>query len=492
MAHPFRLYNTLTRKVEDFESIEPGKVSLYVCGMTVYDECHAGHARAMVWFDVVVRYLRHRGWEVRFVRNFTDVDDKIILRAAETGEDSIAYAQRYIDAFHRDAKDLGLLPPSVEPRVSTSIPDIIDLISKIVDNGHGYEAGGSVYFDVASDADYGKLSGQKVDELRGSADIGDKRAAPDFALWKCAKPGEPSWDSPWGKGRPGWHIECSAMARKELGDRIDIHGGGLDLVFPHHENEVAQSECGTGCKPFSTYWMHNGLLVMSTGAKMGKSEGNAFNIVDLLKLFPAEAIRLYYLQNHYRSPLPWDEHALPEALGMLARIYDAIEVADQMMGAEPAEQVAESLGADAIKVLELGRGLNKRVHEAMDDDFNSAMALGHVFELVRCINRMSNHKKASKRGGPVVAPALEALAHFGDAVGLFQMTTDGFQDDVKEKRLPAMGLSREAVEALLDDRHAARTAKDWAAADAIRDELVAKGIVVMDRPNGAIDWKIHI
>ena len=359
MAQPFQLYNTLSRSVEDFEPIEPGHIKLYVCGMTVYDHCHVGHARAMVVFDSFVRYLRHRGWKVTFVRNFTDVDDKIIVRAAEAGEDWQTYAERYIASFHSDAEGMVLLTPSEEPRVSACIDQIQALIGALIERGHAYAADGDVWFDVASDDAYGKLSNRKPDELENKDKGFGKRSPADFALWKGAKPGEPQWDSPWGPGRPGWHIECSAMAKTTLGDTIDIHGGGLDLVFPHHENEVAQSECGNG-KPYVRYWMHNGMLTMKSGQKMGKSLGNVHNVHIALQQFPAEALRLYYLQNQYRSPLPWGDDALPEALGMLSRLYEAREKAEAMGGSEKAEQLAAQLGDDAKTLYELGKGFTEK------------------------------------------------------------------------------------------------------------------------------------
>jgi cysteinyl-tRNA synthetase len=492
MAAPFRLYNTITRMVETFSPLEPGRILLYVCGVTVYDNAHVGHARAMVVFDVIVRYLRHRGWDVHYVRNFTDVDDKIINRAAELGEDPLALSRRYIDAFRRDSAALGLIPPTEEPMVSESIDTIVELIGMLVDRGHAYVSDGSVWFAVETDRAYGKLSGQKVEELR-SADVGSKRAPADFALWKAAKPGEPAWESPWGPGRPGWHIECSAMARSCLGDMIDIHGGGLDLVFPHHENEIAQAECGTGREPFARYWMHNGLLtMMKSGQKMGKSLGNVVDLVDLLKLYPAEALRLYYLQDHYRSPLPWNVAALPDALCKLARLYEAREVAEQMGGSEDPDAVVESLGRDAKTVLELGRAFEDRFHAAMDEDFNSAQALGHAFELARAINRFSAHKKARRRGGPVVAPALAGLTLLEQAFGLLTQDPAAFQEEVKVKCLADMDLSRDEVERLIADRSAARADKDWARADTIRDQLSTLGIVVMDRAGGEVEWKVRL
>ncbi|TNE85776.1 MAG: cysteine--tRNA ligase [Deltaproteobacteria bacterium] len=493
MPHDFRLYNTLTRKVETFAPLHEGKVGLYLCGNTVYSDAHIGHGRAMMVFDMVVRHLRARGWDVRFVRNFTDVDDKIIAAAAETGEDPLALSARFIDRYREDAAALGLVEPTVEPKVSTHIDAIIDMVSKLVERGHAYENEGTVWFSVESKADYGKLSGQKVDELR-SADVGSKRNAADFALWKGAKPGEPSWDSPWGPGRPGWHIECSAMSSKHLGEVFDIHGGGLDLVFPHHENEIAQSECAHGTEPMARYWMHNGLLTMPSGQKMGKSKGNAFGIRDLLAQYPAEALRLYYLQSHYRSPLPWDPATgaqMDESLAMLARLYEAREVAEAMGGEESAEEVAAALGDDARRVLELGQSFEERFLAAMDDDFNTAQALGVTFELARAINRFANHKKAKKRGAPVVAPALKGFQQLTSSMGLLGMSTQAFLDEVKAKRLQALGVERSEIEQLLVDRTQARADKDWARADAIRDELEAKSIVVMDRADG-VDWKIRL
>ena len=488
MASPFRLYSTLTHSVEPFESIEEGKIRLYVCGMTVYDHVHVGHARAMVVFDTFVRYLRHRGWDVHFVRNYTDVDDKIIERANTNGVDPLEWANRFIEHFSEDMAALGLMAPDEEPRVSTSMDTIQELIQTLIDRGHAYESDGSVWFSVRTYEAYGHLSGQQVDELRSADCVDGKKDPADFALWKAVKPEEPSWDSPWGPGRPGWHIECSAMAKSCLGDTIDIHGGGIDLVFPHHENEIAQSVCGNGAE-YARNWMHNGMLNMTGGQKMGKSLGNVINVRDALDDFPAETLRLYYLQNHYRSPLPWSAEALPDALAMLARLYEAREVAEAMGGQEPAEQVADSLGPDAQTVLKLGRAFDEKFYAAMDQDFGTACALGQLFELARAINRFSNHKKAKKRGGPVVGPALRAFETVHRALGIMGLTSDAFQNEVKAKRLTALGISREEIEQLLQDRTTARTNKDWARADAIRDELDDKGVVVMDRPDG-VDWRV--
>jgi cysteinyl-tRNA synthetase len=490
MSAPFRLHNTRTRKTEDFVPLEEGRVGLYVCGMTVYDRAHVGHARAMVVFDTFVRYLRFRGWQVKFVRNFTDVDDKIIRRAAQIGVDPARLAQDEIDAFHRDLDALGLMRPDEEPRVTASMADIIALIGTLVERGHAYETSGNVWFSVGTFDKYGQLSGQKVEELRSADAAEGKRDPADFALWKTAKPGEPAWESPWGPGRPGWHIECSAMAKRCLGETIDIHGGGMDLVFPHHENEVAQSECGNGQR-YANYWMHNGLLTMAEGQKMGKSLGNVVNIEDVLAQFPAEAARLYYLQNHYRSPLPWGPDALLEALGMLSRLYDARDVAESMGGEEDADRVADELGRDAKAVLELGRGFKAAFLAALDDDFNTAKGLGHLFTLARAINRFAGHKKAKKRGGPVVAPALEAFALVAEATDLMSTPTQAFIEEVKDKRLAVLGVSREDVERKLHERERLRAEKQWQEADAVRDDLLASGIQIMDGVQGS-RWRVRV
>jgi cysteinyl-tRNA synthetase len=497
---PFRLYNTLTKQTEPFEPLREGEVSLYVCGMTVYDHIHIGHGRAMVAFDAFVRYLRHRGWAVRFVRNFTDIDDKIIRRALASGEEPLALAQRYIDAFHEDTDALGLARPDVEPRVSTSMEAIIHMTEHLIERGHAYEAEGSVWFSVQSFPEYGKLSRQRVDELRSADEESGKRHPADFALWKACKPGEPTWPSPWGQGRPGWHIECSAMSREQLGEQIDIHGGGLDLVFPHHENEVAQSECASG-RTFSRYWMHNGLITMASGQKMGKSLGNVFNIREALSVFPAEALRLYLLQNHYRTALPWSETSLVEALSMLARLYEAKEVAAQLVSeagageaghiADTPAAAAQALGEDAAAALALAEGFEARLYASLDDDFNTAQALALAFELARALNRLAGHKKAKRKAGPIAALALRAFDRFSAALNLLGDTPRAFLEEVKRKRLSPLGLSVAAVEAMIAERAAARAAKDWAASDRLRDALDAQGISVMDTPTGA-EWRVKL
>jgi len=498
-AAPFRLYDTARRQVLPFEPLRDGEVSLYVCGVTVYDLSHVGHARAFVVFDAFVRWLRHRGWKVHFVRNFTDVDDKIIRRATERGEDPLALSKRFIDAFHQDVEALGLIVPDVEPTVSGSIGAIQSVIQTLVDRGHAYASEGSVWFDVNSDPEYGALSGRKLDDMQSSPEQeSGKRDPRDFALWKAARPDEPSWDSPWGPGRPGWHIECTAMIADTLGPTIDIHGGGLDLVFPHHENERAQGTCAHGA-PYARWWMHNGLITrvkrgeggeLVQDAKMGKSLGNVVNIRDVLVDYPAEALKLYYLQAHYRSPLPWTPSSLDDALANLARLYEARETARAMKGDEPIDDVVASLGEDAATLRALASSFVTRMTEALDDDFHTARATSAAYELARAVNRFANHKKAMKRGGPLGRLAAEALDHLA-VLGILQQDWATFDAEIKAKRLPARGVTPADIEALLTERTDARASKDWSRADTIRDRLVALGVVVMDRADG-VDWKLDL
>ncbi len=497
---PIRLYNTLSRQTEEVVPVDPGTLGIYVCGMTVYDHAHVGHARAMVVFDALVRWLRQAGWQVNFVRNFTDVDDKIIHRAAERGMGAVELAEHFIHDFHQDCADLQLEPPTHEPRVSTSMAHIVGMIEQLIASGHAYESGGCVWFKITSYAEYGALSGQEIGcmQASGEPDPACTKSDPrDFALWKAAKPGEPAWESPWGPGRPGWHIECSAMAREHLGVTIDIHGGGLDLVFPHHENELAQSTCANHA-PYARLWMHNGLLTMARrteeglvhDAKMGKSTGNVVRIRAALQAYPAEALKLFYLAAHYRSPLPWTEASLDEALSMLARLYEAREVGEAMGGEGDADAVAQELGEDAVDLLTLARAFPDRFTSALDDDFATSRAVALTFELARGINRLANLKPAKKRGGPVARVAVDALQAI-QGLGLLCQTSAAFQEEVKTKRLGALGIERSEVEQLLTDRTAARTAKDWSQADAIRARLDELGVVVMDHADG-VEWRLRL
>jgi len=492
MLPVIRVYNTLSRSVEVLEPRVPGRVGLYVCGITVYDYSHIGHARAMMAFDVIVRHLRHRGYVVDHVRNHTDVDDKVIARAAALGVSPIELSARFVDALEEDLVALGMVTPTVTPKVTDHIEDILDLIQALTQRGHAYRASnGDVYFAVETFPEYGRLSGKRVEELRAGERVAvdaAKRHPADFALWKAwtGEATEPHWSSPWGEGRPGWHIECSAMSRRHLGEQFDLHGGGIDLVFPHHENEIAQSECATGHRPMARYWLHNGHLTLDH-EKMSKSLGNILRIRDILEQVPAEALRLFYLETHYRSPLPYFSARLDEALKALDRVYTAKETVELAQGdADPA-----SLGEAAVEAHRLAVGFAAEFDAMMDDDFNSAGAVAALFDLVRAVNRFGNDKKARAKGGRVLAPAKAAFALCAEVLGVGGMAPQAFFDEVKVKRLRASGRSVEEVEARVAARAAARSAKDWAQADAIRVELDAQGIVVMDGIAGST-WRMRV
>lgn len=498
-----RVYNTLTRQQEDFAPAEPGHVRMYVCGMTVYAPCHIGHARAMISFDVVYRWLLEAGYRVTYVRNHTDVDDKIIARAAELGESPLDLSARFIARLDADLAALGLAEPTVAPKVSDHIPHIVAMTQALVDKGHAYASeSGDVWFAVESFQDYGKLSGRKLDDLRAGERVAvntEKRHPGDFALWKAAKDGEVSWDSPWGPGRPGWHIECSAMGVEHLGQTFDIHGGGIDLVFPHHENEIAQSECATGHGPFAKVWMHNGHLTLvddTTGEpiKMSKSLGNVINIGDLVQEVPREAIRILYMESHYRRPLPFSRSRLADCLQAAERVYLAKQVLEAMaerpVAATP-EELARDLGDDAVTLLEAVRGFEQAFASAMNDDFNTSRALAELFELVRATNRYANHKKWWKRSAALAQEALACFALAGRVLGVGDRTSAAFFDDLTAKLLTQAGLTAAEVQAKVDARNAARAAKDWAAADALRDELDALGVVIMDGAQGT-NWRMKV
>ncbi|MSQ01404.1 MAG: cysteine--tRNA ligase [Myxococcales bacterium] len=494
-----RIYNTLTRTTEPLVTNEPGKVGLYVCGMTVYDYCHIGHARAMMAFDVVVRHLRRRGHEVNFVRNHTDVDDKIINRAREAGVPPLELSAHFIRELDADLDAVGLTRPTLAPQVSEHIPEVITMIEALVRKGHAYGAdNGDVYFSIESFAGYGKLSGKRIDDLREGARVvvdTSKRHPGDFALWKAApNAGDLGWEAPFGRGRPGWHIECSAMAARHLGQSFDIHGGGIDLVFPHHENEIAQSECASGHAPFARTWMHNGHLTLIDAAgdpvKMSKSLGNVVQIRDIVARVPAEALRLMYVGTHYRSPLPFSDAGLGDALSVLDRVYLARETVDEVVGrgvSAPMDELPET----AREANRLAAGFVERFDQSMDDDFNSAAAIGHFFELVRAINRFGNDHKARARGADALRPALAAFGAVAEVFGIAALSPNAYFDEAKVKRLRAQGRSVEAVDALVADRAAARAAREWARADALRIELDAQGIAVMDAPSGST-WRVRV
>lgn len=456
-----KIYNDLTNQKQVFVPLEPGKVRMYVCGMTVYDLCHLGHARVMVVFDVVYRYLKSQGYDVTYIRNITDIDDKIINRANENGEPFSDLTERFIQAMHEDSAALGILMPDSEPRATAHIAEIIAMIEQLLVNGHAYVADNrDVYYSVGSFADYGKLSGKTLEDLQAGArvEVDDQKHNPlDFVLWKSAKPGEPAWDSPWGAGRPGWHIECSAMSTCCLGDTFDIHGGGADLTFPHHENEIAQSEGATG-KPFVNYWMHNG-FVRINDEKMSKSLGNFFTVREILARYQAEEVRYFILTSQYRSPLNYDDEHLDNARSALTRFYTAMR---GLPAAEPAG----------------GEGFVVRFHEAMDDDFNTPEALAVLFDLVREINRLR-----SEEGDRAAALAAE-LRRLGGVLGILQDNPEHYlRGGVEES-----GLSDDQIDGLIRQRHTAKAEKNWAEADKIRDKLKDQGVVLEDGPQGTT-WR---
>ncbi len=452
------IHNSLSGRQEPFRPINPPQVQLYVCGMTVYDHCHLGHARAMVVFDMVVRYLRASGYDVRYVRNITDIDDKIIQRAAELGEPMDGLTARFIAAMHEDADALGCERPDDEPRATAHMTEIIAMIERLVETGHAYAAGGDVYYAVARFPDYGALSGKQLDALRAGARIAPgehKRDPADFVLWKAAREGEPSWPSPWGAGRPGWHIECSAMSTHCLGHHFDIHGGGLDLKFPHHENEIAQSEAATG-EHFVNYWMHNG-HVRIDDEKMSKSLGNFTTVRDILAAHDPEVVRLFLLSTHYRSPLNYTEEALGQARAALERLYTALR------------------GLPAAPDGALDPDYEQRFRAAMDDDFNTALALSVLFDLARDINRAREAGEADRAG-----MLGHTLIRLGAMLGLLGRSPEAFLT----AGAGADGLSAERIEALIEERTRARASRDFARADAIRDELLADRVVLEDRAEG--------
>ena len=452
------IYNSLNNKKETFESIVPGQVRMYVCGMTVYDYCHIGHARVLVVFDVVYRFLKHLGYEVTYVRNITDIDDKIINRAIENGEEYDHLTGRFIRAMHEDADALGVLRPDMEPRATDTIGPILEMIEKLQQQGYAYQAAnGDVYFSVSKFANYGKLSGKKIAELRDGerVDVDQGKADPlDFVLWKSAKPGEPSWASSFGEGRPGWHIECSAMSNSLLGNHFDIHGGGQDLQFPHHENEIAQSESCNGEK-FVNYWMHNGFVRVNE-EKMSKSLGNFFVLREVLENYRAEEIRYFIISSHYRSQLNYSEEQLDHAGAALQRFYTALQ--DTEMVEIPANSEYQ-----------------RRFEQALSDDFNTPSAIAVMFDLVRDINRA----KSEQQGAQHALASL--LRYLGGVIGLLQAEAE---DYLKSDSGLGAGLSNTAIDELIAQRLQARASKDWANADRIRDELSAAGIIIEDGAGG--------
>jgi len=484
-----RLYNTLTGEKELFVPRVPGKAGMYVCGVTVYDFCHIGHARAGIVFDMIYRYLRFCGYDVTYVRNYTDIDDKIINRANQEGTDYRTIADRYIATFDEDMDRLGMLRPTIEPKATDHIEDIINIIQRLIDNGHAYAVDGDVYFAVETFPAYLKLSGRNLDDMLAGArvDVDERKRNPmDFALWKGSKPGEPFWQSPWGTGRPGWHIECSAMSMRFLGPSFDIHGGGKDLVFPHHENEIAQSEGANGCQ-FVNYWLHNGFVNINS-EKMSKSLGNFFTIRDVLELFDPETLRFFILQAHYRSPLDYSDQNLREAQAGLSRIYEALAALDQALAA-PSGATAQP-AASTPELEEKVTALMPRFREAMDDDFNTAQALGVLFDTVRTLNRFLAEGGGSYDGARSLLERLRsAVAEISTVLGLFQTKPSGWLAAREAEKAQHLTISPDEIERLLAERSEARKNKDFKRSDEIRDMLLAKNIQLLDTPQGT-SWKI--
>ena len=468
-----RLFNTLSGQKEEFIPVEPGKVKLYACGPTVYDYIHVGNARPVILFDVLRRYMEFRGYDVTFVQNFTDVDDKIIDRANREGVPCEEITERFIAEYYTDAKGLGVREATVHPRATQHIAGMITAIETLIETGYAYATdNGDVYFRTAAFASYGALSGQNLDDLQAGArvDVNTGKENPmDFALWKSAKPDEPSWDSPWGKGRPGWHIECTVMANRFLGKTIDIHAGGQDLTFPHHENEVAQSEALNGCK-FANFWMHNGFLSIDN-KKMSKSLGNFFTVRDAAEAYGYDAIRMFMLMSHYRSPLNYSGEILLQAKAGLERLYNAIDNLEFLRrggNLSPALTPQEQTFLDGLTTY------RKRFIEVMDDDFNTADAIAVIFELIREVN--SAIAAPATPSAPFVEGCLAAIRELTDVLGLLYAKDDG-EEDLDTQ-----------VEALIAAREQARTEKNWPEADRIRDELKDMGILLEDTPQG-MKWK---
>ena len=465
-----------------------GKAGIYACGVTVYDYCHIGHARSAIVFDVIRRYLQYKGFDVTYVRNFTDIDDKIIKRAGEEGIPWDAVAGKYTDEYYRDMDMLGVGRADLEPKATDYIADMITIVQSLVDKGYAYEIDGSVYFSVERFRDYGKLSKRNMEETMAGArvEVDERKKNPlDFALWKKSKEGEPFWECPWGKGRPGWHIECSAMSIRHLGESFDIHGGGADLLFPHHENEIAQSEAYTG-KPFAKYWVHNGFITINK-EKMSKSLGNFFTIREVLESFDPEVVRFFLLSTHYRSPIEFSDEVLREAESTLDRYYTTVlRIQDYLEKAAEEKNDLSVPGKDLSKVLDEFR---EKFESAMDDDFNTALGLGHVFELIKEVNRFLDRKPTGSGDRGLLLKSEELLSETGNILNLFNRAPHAWYLSLMKVR--NIGLTEDYIIGKIGERRAARLKKDWLLADAIRKELEEKGVILEDKKDRT-DWKIKV
>ena len=484
-----QIYNSMNRRKEEFVPVEPGKIGIYACGVTVYDLCHIGHARSLVVFDVIYRYLKYRGYDVTFVRNFTDIDDKIINRSNERGITWKALAEQFIEEYYVDMDRLGLLKPTYEPRATDHIEEIINLVRQLEEKGLAYEVDGDVYYRLQNFKGYGKLSGKNIEDLLSGArvDVDDRKESPlDFALWKSSKDGEPSWPSPWGEGRPGWHIECSAMSQKFLGDTFDIHGGGQDLIFPHHENEIAQSEGASG-KPLANYWVHNGFVNIDK-EKMSKSLGNFLTIRELLEDCHPEILRFFVVANHYRSPIDFSEENVAVAAAGLERLYQSLDRLLEKTAGLAADSATDSAADSATDSAAGSSSLDERIEgwrqdfiTAMDDDFNSAAAVAVLFEVSKEINRWLDEEK-TLIDPQAAARVVEFMREIGEPLGLLQEIP---RDFLQRTTGTADGqLEAAEIESLIAARAAARKERNWAEADRVRDILDENGIVLKDSAEG--------
>jgi len=480
-----RIYNTLTNRKEEFVPLSPGKVMMYACGVTLYDYCHIGHARSAIVFDVIRRYLKHKGLDVNYVRNFTDIDDKIINKAKQEGITWDAVARKYTDEYYRDMDRLGVGRADVEPKATEHISEMIAIIKGLIDKGYAYEVEGSVYFAVDKFPEYGKLSKRDMEEMIAGArvEVDERKRNPmDFALWKKSKEGEPFWESPWGLGRPGWHIECTAMSIKHLGESFDIHGGGADLIFPHHENEIAQSEAFTG-KPFAHYWVHNGFITVDK-EKMSKSLGNFFTIKEILDKFDPEVIRLFLLSTHYRSPIEFSDEQLRETESSLDRYYSTILRMNNFL--EKDQGNGSSLNVEKTFEEKMSSFMEK-FEEAMDDDFNTALALGYTFEFIRDVNKFLDDKPSGVKAKELLQKTNEIFSKVTAVLNIFGRTPqEWYRSMMVTKKI---GLSEKDIIEKIRERKEARQNKDWEKADAVRKELEEKGIILEDKKDGT-DWKI--
>jgi len=477
-----RVYNTFTRKKEEFKPVVEGKIKLYVCGVTVYDHCHIGHARSAIVFDVIYRYFLAKGNEVTFVKNFTDIDDKIIKKSHIEGIPWKDVAEKYIASFYDDMDALNVLRPTYEPRATDHIDDMVALVDILIKKGIAYKVNGDVYFSVEGYKGYGELSGRSLDEMMAGArvEIDEKKRNPlDFALWKSSKEGEPKWPTPFGEGRPGWHIECSAMSAKYLGLPFDIHGGGKDLVFPHHENERAQTESATG-ERFANYWLHNGFVNIEK-EKMSKSIGNILLIKDFIKEFHPEVLRLFFLSTHYRNPIDYNEKSIEDTNQALYRLYYTLE---------RIAELEKKLGPVEPKPYGEAEELEKNFYEAMDDDFNTALALSYIFELSKMLNKMIDDDPALN--GPFILFTKRLFLFLANTLGLLLDDLAHFTSTEKIRHLNRVGLSLEKLNTMIAERAEARKKKDYKTGDEIRDALAGMGILLQDSPKGT-EWRIkHI